>query len=52
MIRRADVKVLSHSYERALFECLQKGAAHQPHILKSAFKMHTTFQETGSMKVQ
>ncbi|GAA5832285.1 hypothetical protein JCM3766R1_002364 [Sporobolomyces carnicolor] len=39
-------------YERALFECLQKGAAHQPHILKSAFKMHTTFQETGSMKVQ
>ncbi|GAA6007979.1 hypothetical protein JCM11491_006563 [Sporobolomyces phaffii] len=39
-------------YERALFECIQKGAAHEPHILKSAFKMHTTFQETGSMKVQ
>ncbi|GAA6062313.1 hypothetical protein JCM10212_006865 [Sporobolomyces blumeae] len=38
-------------YERALHDCLKRGAAHQPHILKSAFKMHTNFQENGTMKL-
>ncbi|GAA5892165.1 hypothetical protein JCM8208_001460 [Rhodotorula glutinis] len=38
-------------YERALHECLAKGAAHMPHMLRNAFKMHTHFEEHGTMKL-
>ncbi|KAF5312919.1 hypothetical protein D9619_003815 [Psilocybe cf. subviscida] len=38
-------------YDRALFECLKRGAGHEPHMLRNAFKMHLNFMEKGSMKV-
>ncbi|CDZ97245.1 acetyl-hydrolase [Phaffia rhodozyma] len=38
-------------YDRALHECLAKGMAHQPHMLRNAFKMHTNFMEKGTMKL-
>ncbi|KAL0948579.1 hypothetical protein HGRIS_011138 [Hohenbuehelia grisea] len=43
---------LMEYYERALDECLRKGAGHEPHILKNAFKFHTHFQEHGTMKIK
>ncbi|GAA6005341.1 hypothetical protein JCM10207_002944 [Rhodosporidiobolus poonsookiae] len=42
---------LQEYYDRALFECLKKGAAHEPHMLRNAFKMHTNFEENGTMKL-
>ncbi|GAA5850810.1 hypothetical protein JCM8547_009095 [Rhodosporidiobolus lusitaniae] len=42
---------LREYYERALHECLKKGMAHQPHMLRNAFLMHTNFQEHGTMKL-
>ncbi|KIY43787.1 acyl-CoA carboxylate CoA-transferase [Fistulina hepatica ATCC 64428] len=43
--------MLMEYYERALFDCLKRGAGHEPHILKNAFKMHTNLQENGTMKI-
>ncbi|GAA5907766.1 hypothetical protein JCM5296_004529 [Sporobolomyces johnsonii] len=39
-------------YERALAECLKKGAAHQPHMLRNAFRMHMNLEENGTMKLE
>lgn len=44
--------ILMEYYDRALFECLQKGAAHEPHILSKAFKLHTNMQEHGTMRIK
>lgn len=50
---RIDYKPqLQEYYDRALFECLKKGMAHQPHMLRNALKMHTNFMEKGTMKVE
>jgi len=49
--RDADLAVVVRSYERALAECLKKGSAHMPHMLRNAFKMHTNFEEHGTMKL-
>ncbi|GAA5859938.1 hypothetical protein JCM1840_001803 [Sporobolomyces johnsonii] len=39
-------------YDRALAECLKKGAAHQPHMLRNAFRMHMNLEENGTMKLE
>lgn len=38
-------------HERALHECLKKGAGHEPHMLRNAFKMHLNLEEKGTMKL-
>jgi acetyl-CoA hydrolase len=38
-------------YEYALKSCTKRGAAHEPHVLKDVYKMHTNLSEQGSMKV-
>jgi acetyl-CoA hydrolase len=38
-------------YNRALHECLKKGAAHEPHILRQAFAMHINLEEKGTMQL-
>jgi acetyl-CoA hydrolase len=39
---RSDYKnQLNEYFDRALHECLAKGMAHEPHMLRNAFKMHT-----------
>ncbi|KAF8186782.1 hypothetical protein BJ912DRAFT_1022719 [Pholiota molesta] len=43
--------MLMEYYERALEECLRRGAGHEPHMLRNAFKMHTNLMERGTMKV-
>ncbi|KAG6860667.1 Acetyl-CoA hydrolase [Termitomyces sp. Mi166 len=43
---------LREYYDRALHECLKRGAAHEPHILRNAFKFHTNFMEHGTMKIK
>ncbi|KAJ3932667.1 MAG: acyl-CoA carboxylate CoA-transferase [Lentinula lateritia] len=48
-----DYKDLLHSYyDRSLHECLKRGAGHEPHMLRNAFKFHTHFLEHGNMKVK
>ncbi|KAF8956209.1 acyl-CoA carboxylate CoA-transferase [Flammula alnicola] len=47
--RRAS---LMEYYERSLFECLKRGAGHEPHMLRNAFKFHTNFMEHGTMKIK
>ncbi|POY70795.1 hypothetical protein BMF94_6207 [Rhodotorula taiwanensis] len=42
---------LKEYYDRALYECLKKGAGHEPHMLRNAFKMHVNFEQHGTMKV-
>lgn len=32
--------ILMEYYERSLHECLKRGAGHEPHMLRNAFKMH------------
>jgi len=44
--------MLMDYYERSLTECLKRGAAHEPHMLRNAFKMHTNLMEKDTMKVQ
>ncbi|KAF9456296.1 hypothetical protein BDZ94DRAFT_1276026 [Collybia nuda] len=44
--------LLREYYDRALHECLARGAGHEPHMLKNAFKFHTNFQEHGTMKIK
>ncbi|KAF9266564.1 acyl-CoA carboxylate CoA-transferase [Marasmius fiardii PR-910] len=39
-------------YERSLHECMKRGAGHEPHMLRHAFKFHTNFMEKGTMKVK
>jgi len=43
--------MLMEYYERSLFECLKRGAGHEPHMLRNAFKMHINLMDKGSMKV-
>ncbi|KAJ7633167.1 hypothetical protein FB45DRAFT_914519 [Roridomyces roridus] len=43
--------LLMDYYERSLHECLKRGAGHEPHMLRNAFKFHTHFLEHGTMKV-
>ncbi|KAF9482971.1 hypothetical protein BDN70DRAFT_874389 [Pholiota conissans] len=43
--------MLMEYYERSLVECLKRGAGHEPHMLRNAFKMHTNFMEKGTMKI-
>ncbi|EAU82276.1 acyl-CoA carboxylate CoA-transferase [Coprinopsis cinerea okayama7 len=43
--------MLKDYYDRALFECLKRGAGHEPHMLRNAFKFHTNLMEKDSMKV-
>ncbi|TNY24260.1 hypothetical protein DMC30DRAFT_413490 [Rhodotorula diobovata] len=38
-------------YNMALHECIKKGMAHEPHMLRNAFKMHCAFEERGTMKL-
>ncbi|KAF8993381.1 acyl-CoA carboxylate CoA-transferase [Cyathus striatus] len=48
-----DYKDLLHEYyDRALHECLARGAAHQPHMLRNALKFHINFLEHGTMKIK
>ncbi|KAK0440091.1 probable acetyl-CoA hydrolase [Armillaria ostoyae] len=48
-----DYKDLLHEYyDRSLHECLKRGAGHEPHMLRNAFKFHTNFMEHGTMKVK
>ncbi|KIM37155.1 hypothetical protein M413DRAFT_448664 [Hebeloma cylindrosporum] len=44
--------MLMEYYERSLFECLKRGAGHEPHMLRNAFKFHTNFMEHGTMKIK
>ncbi|KAJ3992448.1 acyl-CoA carboxylate CoA-transferase [Lentinula boryana] len=44
--------LLSEYYDRSLHECLKRGAGHEPHMLRNAFKFHTHFLEHGNMKVK
>ncbi|KAJ7593881.1 acyl-CoA carboxylate CoA-transferase [Mycena floridula] len=44
--------MLNEYYERSLHECLARGAGHEPHMLRNAFKMHINFMEHGTMKVK
>lgn len=43
--------MLMDYYERSLHECLKRGAGHEPHMLRNAFKMHINLMENGTMKV-
>ncbi|GLB36901.1 putative acetyl-CoA hydrolase/transferase C-terminal domain [Lyophyllum shimeji] len=48
-----DYKDLLHEYyDRALHECLARGAGHEPHMLRNAFKMHLNLMEHGTMKIK
>ncbi|KAJ3866360.1 acyl-CoA carboxylate CoA-transferase [Lentinula novae-zelandiae] len=48
-----DYKELLHEYyDRSLHECLKRGAGHEPHMLRNAFKFHTNFMEHGTMKLK
>ncbi|KIK49936.1 hypothetical protein GYMLUDRAFT_253420 [Collybiopsis luxurians FD-317 M1] len=42
--------LLREYYNRALHECMKRGAGHEPHMLRNAFKFHTNFLEHGHMK--
>ncbi|KAG5637606.1 Acetyl-CoA hydrolase [Sphagnurus paluster] len=44
--------LLREYYDRALHECLSRGAGHEPHMLRNAFKFHTNFLENGTMKIK
>ncbi|TFK63812.1 hypothetical protein BDN72DRAFT_963658 [Pluteus cervinus] len=44
--------ILKEYYDRALFECLKKGSAHEPHMLKNALKFHINLEEHGTMKIK
>ncbi|KAE9398209.1 acyl-CoA carboxylate CoA-transferase [Gymnopus androsaceus JB14] len=44
--------LLNEYYDRALHECMKRGAGHEPHMLRNAFKFHTNFMEHGHMKVK
>ncbi|KIK50711.1 hypothetical protein GYMLUDRAFT_252745 [Collybiopsis luxurians FD-317 M1] len=44
--------LLREYYDRALHECMKRGAGHEPHMLRNAFKFHTNFLEHGHMKVR
>ncbi|EDR04672.1 uncharacterized protein LACBIDRAFT_252427 [Laccaria bicolor S238N-H82] len=47
-----DYKDMLHEYyERSLKECLARGAGHEPHMLRNAFKFHTNLMEKGTMKI-
>ncbi|KDR69927.1 hypothetical protein GALMADRAFT_255228 [Galerina marginata CBS 339.88] len=43
---------LMEYYERSLVECLKRGAGHEPHMLRNAFKFHTNLMEHGTMKIK
>ncbi|BGP21964.1 acetyl-CoA hydrolase [Rhodotorula toruloides] len=45
------VDILLEYYERSLHECLAKGSAHEPHMLRNAFRMHLNLEEKGTMKI-
>jgi len=42
--------LLMEYYERALHDCLKRGAGHEPQMLDKAFRMHTALQNHGSMR--
>lgn len=44
--------ILTDYLDRAEFECLKKGMAHEPHMLFQAFKMHKSLAEEGTMKIK
>ncbi|KZV88229.1 hypothetical protein EXIGLDRAFT_619694 [Exidia glandulosa HHB12029] len=44
--------MLMDYYERSLHECLKRGAGHEPHMLRNAFKMHESLRLNGTMKVK
>lgn len=47
-----DYKDMLHEYyERSLEECMARGAGHEPHMLRNAFKFHTHLMENGTMKI-
>ncbi|KAF8591681.1 acyl-CoA carboxylate CoA-transferase [Ramaria rubella] len=43
--------LLMQYHERALHDCLKRGAGHEPHSLRDAFKMHINLQDNGTMKI-
>ena len=45
------MRARASSYNMALHECIKKGMAHEPHMLRNAFKMHCAFEERGTMKL-
>lgn len=44
--------MLLEYYDRSLHECLKRGAGHEPHMLRNAFKMHINLLENGTMKIK
>ncbi|THU99836.1 hypothetical protein K435DRAFT_837547 [Dendrothele bispora CBS 962.96] len=44
--------LLMEYYDRSLYECLKRGAGHEPHMLRNAFKMYTNMLEHGTMKIK
>ncbi|KAL8280713.1 hypothetical protein RQP46_007036 [Phenoliferia psychrophenolica] len=43
--------LLLEYYDRSLHECLARGAGHEPHMLRNAFKMQTHMMEHGTMRI-
>lgn len=43
---------LQDYFERACFNAKKATSLHEPHILRDALKMHTNFQENGTMKLK
>ncbi|KAF8060678.1 hypothetical protein FPV67DRAFT_1609443 [Lyophyllum atratum] len=44
--------LLREYYDRSLHECLKRGAGHEPHMLRNAFKFHTNFMENDTMQIR
>ncbi|KAK7462137.1 acetyl-CoA hydrolase [Stygiomarasmius scandens] len=44
--------LLNEYYDRSLHECLKRGAGHEPHMLRNAFKLYTNMLEHGTMKIK
>ncbi|KAK7453282.1 acetyl-CoA hydrolase [Stygiomarasmius scandens] len=44
--------LLREYYDRSLHECLKRGAGHEPHMLRNAFKLYTNMLEHGTMKIK
>jgi acetyl-CoA hydrolase len=42
--------ILTSYMDKAEFECLRKGMAHEPHLLFNSFDMHKALLEEGSMR--
>jgi len=43
--------ILEDYFNKAEYECLEKGWGHEPHLLWNAFDMHKHLNEHGTMKI-